>query len=81
MPATHGPVAGRRAGRSSTRAAGRAAGRAAARHSAARRIAVAGVGVYTAAVVAVFAFFYPVLAAQTIPTEDWQDRMWISSWI
>jgi dolichyl-phosphate-mannose--protein O-mannosyl transferase len=28
-----------------------------------------------------FAFFYPVLAAQVIPRDDWSARMWLPSWI
>ena len=50
-----------------------------------RRRAGAGgrgvVGVWLALVVVCFAFFYPVLAAQTIPLADWQDRMWLPSWV
>ncbi len=39
------------------------------------------VGAYTALAVAAFAFFYPVLAAVTIPLSQWQDRMWFPSWV
>jgi dolichyl-phosphate-mannose-protein mannosyltransferase len=46
-----------------------------------RSVAAVGVGVYVALVVVNFAYFYPVLAAQTLPFEAWQDRMWFSSWI
>jgi dolichyl-phosphate-mannose-protein mannosyltransferase len=46
-----------------------------------RGLAAAAVGFYVALVVANFAYFYPVLAAQTIPTESWSDRMWLSSWV
>ncbi|MCW2623262.1 MAG: phospholipid carrier-dependent glycosyltransferase [Frankiales bacterium] len=45
-----------------------------------RRWGAAGVGLYLALVVGVFAYFYPVLAAQTLDYQDWQDRMWFSSW-
>jgi dolichyl-phosphate-mannose-protein mannosyltransferase len=46
-----------------------------------RSVAAVGVGVFVALVVVNFAYFYPVLAAQTLPFEAWQDRMWFSSWI
>lgn len=46
-----------------------------------RRLGAAGVGLWTASVVLTFAFFYPVLAAQTIPYGAWADRMWFPSWI
>lgn len=46
-----------------------------------RRFAAAGIGVWAALVVLCFAFFYPVLAAQTIPLAEWQDRMWFPSWV
>jgi dolichyl-phosphate-mannose--protein O-mannosyl transferase len=36
---------------------------------------------YLVLVVLAFAFFYPVLAAQTLPLSDWQDRMWFHSWV
>lgn len=39
------------------------------------------VGTYTALAVAAFAYFYPVLAAVTIPLSQWQDRMWFPSWV
>jgi dolichyl-phosphate-mannose--protein O-mannosyl transferase len=40
-----------------------------------------GVGVYLGAVLLNFAYLYPVLAAQTLPYEQWLARMWLSSWI
>ncbi len=40
-----------------------------------------GVGTYAGLAVAAFAFFYPVLAAVTIPFADWQDRIWLHSWV
>jgi len=46
-----------------------------------RRAAALGVGVYLAAVLLNFAYLYPVLAAQTLPYEQWRARMWLSSWI
>jgi dolichyl-phosphate-mannose-protein mannosyltransferase len=46
-----------------------------------RRYATLGAGVYLAVVMLNFAYFYPVLAAQTIPYAEWYDRMWFRSWI
>jgi dolichyl-phosphate-mannose-protein mannosyltransferase len=47
-----------------------------------RRTAVAvAAGAYGALVVVNFAYLYPVLAAQTLPYEDWAERMWFTSWI
>ncbi len=42
-----------------------------------RRWGAAGVGLYAALAVAAFAYFYPVLAAVTIPLSSWQHRMWL----
>ncbi|MGO9504271.1 MAG: dolichyl-phosphate-mannose--protein mannosyltransferase [Streptosporangiaceae bacterium] len=38
-------------------------------------------GVYLLAVLADFAYLYPVLAAQVIPYGSWVSRMWLHSWI
>jgi dolichyl-phosphate-mannose-protein mannosyltransferase len=46
-----------------------------------RAAAVLGTGGYLALVVANFAYLYPLLAAQTIPYEQWLSRLWFSSWI
>jgi len=46
-----------------------------------RRTATIGLGVYVSLVIVNFAYLYPVLAAQTLPNEAWQARMWFSSWI
>jgi dolichyl-phosphate-mannose-protein mannosyltransferase len=46
-----------------------------------RHLAAAGVGAYTALVVLNFTYLYPVLAAVTIPYDDWLARMWFRSWI
>lgn len=46
-----------------------------------RTIATTGVGIYVALVVINFAYLYPILAAQTIPYEAWDARMWFSSWV
>ncbi len=39
------------------------------------------VGVYTIVVVLLFAYFYPILAAQVIPYSSWRARMWFPGWI
>ena len=41
----------------------------------------AAVGVYTSLVVINFWWLYPVLAAVTLPYQEWHQRMWFSSWI
>ena len=46
-----------------------------------RRIASLGVGVYLSLVVINFGYLYPVLAAVTIPYNEWLSRMWFHSWI
>ena len=46
-----------------------------------RRWGAAAVGGYTALAVAAFAYFYPILAAVTIPLSQWQERMWLHSWV
>ncbi len=46
-----------------------------------RLVAAELVGVWVALVVLAFAYFYPVLAAQTIPYAQWAERMWFPSWI
>ncbi len=39
------------------------------------------VTLYVALAVAALAFFYPLLAAQTLDIDSWRDRIWFSSWI
>ncbi len=39
------------------------------------------VTLYVGLAVAAFAFFYPLLAAQTLEISSWRDRIWFSSWI
>ena len=46
-----------------------------------RRWGAVAVGGYTALAVAAFGYFYPILAAVTIPLSQWQDRMWLSTWV
>ncbi|WP_397313022.1 MULTISPECIES: dolichyl-phosphate-mannose--protein mannosyltransferase [Parafrankia] len=38
-------------------------------------------GVYLIAVVLLFAYYYPILAWETIPLDDWRDRIWFPAWI
>ena len=53
-----------------------------ARAKPARRVTGAVVsGLYLLAVLADFAYIYPVLAAKVIPFTSWDARMWFSSWI
>jgi dolichyl-phosphate-mannose-protein mannosyltransferase len=40
-------------------------------------IGIGAVAVYLATVVVLFGFFYPVLAARTIPYGQWHERMWL----
>ncbi|KPM50441.1 glycosyl transferase [Frankia sp. R43] len=48
----------------------------------ARRLGGAlSVGVYTVIVVLLFAYFYPILAAEVIPYSSWRMRMWFPGWI
>jgi dolichyl-phosphate-mannose--protein O-mannosyl transferase len=46
-----------------------------------RVVASVSTGVYTSLVLVNFAYLYPVLAALTIPYQDWFHRMWFRSWI
>jgi len=47
-----------------------------------RRLAGAlSVGVYVIVVVLLFAYFYPILAAEVIPYSSWRTRMWFPGWI
>jgi dolichyl-phosphate-mannose-protein mannosyltransferase len=47
-----------------------------------RRVVGAAVaGAYLLIVLANFAYFYPLLAAKTLPYEDWNERIWFKTWI
>jgi dolichyl-phosphate-mannose-protein mannosyltransferase len=46
-----------------------------------RTVATAAAGGYLAVVVVNVVWLYPVLAAQTLPYAEWQDRMWFPGWI
>jgi dolichyl-phosphate-mannose-protein mannosyltransferase len=46
-----------------------------------RRWAAVGGGVFLLLVIANFHYLYPILSAETIPYDSWQDRMWFRSWI
>lgn len=46
-----------------------------------RAVGAVIVGSYLLLVLANFAFMYPVLTGQVLPTDLWQQRMWFRSWI
>jgi dolichyl-phosphate-mannose-protein mannosyltransferase len=46
-----------------------------------RAIGSALVGIYVLAVLALFWYFYPILAGKIIPYSDWLSHMWYSGWI
>jgi dolichyl-phosphate-mannose--protein O-mannosyl transferase len=46
-----------------------------------RLIGAAAAGAFLLVVLANFAYFHPILSAQTIPYDDWQARMWFSRWV
>ncbi|OAA27713.1 Dolichyl-phosphate-mannose-protein mannosyltransferase [Frankia sp. EI5c] len=39
------------------------------------------VGSYLVAVILLFAYYYPILAAEVIPLDAWRDRMWFPGWV
>ncbi|GAA2743879.1 dolichyl-phosphate-mannose--protein mannosyltransferase [Kitasatospora cinereorecta] len=41
----------------------------------------AAAGLIVLAIVACFAFFYPLYTAEVIPMSEWRARMWLTSWI
>lgn len=46
-----------------------------------RLVGAAAAGAFMLVVLANFAYFYPILSAQTIPYEDWHARIWFDSWV
>ncbi|WP_157467522.1 dolichyl-phosphate-mannose--protein mannosyltransferase [Frankia sp. QA3] len=46
-----------------------------------RLVGALSVGVYLIVVVLMFAYFYPILAAQVIPLDAWRARMWFPGWV
>ena len=46
-----------------------------------RGLAIAGIAVVVASIVAAFVFFYPVLADWPLSWNAWHARMWIDKWI
>lgn len=46
-----------------------------------RLVGAAAAGAFVLVVLANFAYFHPILSAETIPYVDWQDRMWFESWV
>ncbi|MFD0685189.1 dolichyl-phosphate-mannose--protein mannosyltransferase [Actinomadura fibrosa] len=49
--------------------------------SARRVVGAAATGAFLLVVLANFAYFYPILAAQTLTYDDWHARIWFGSWI
>lgn len=46
-----------------------------------RLVGALSFGIYLIAVVLVFAYFYPILAAQLISRDSWRAHMWFPGWI
>jgi len=46
-----------------------------------RQLAKWGIGVFLAGTLVLFAYFYPVLAADPVSWTTWHDRMWFPHWI
>ncbi|XRQ11462.1 dolichyl-phosphate-mannose--protein mannosyltransferase [Actinomadura welshii] len=46
-----------------------------------RLIGAAAAGAFVLVVLANFAYFHPILTAETIPYEEWHDRIWFGSWV
>ncbi|TDC66938.1 phospholipid carrier-dependent glycosyltransferase [Actinomadura sp. GC306] len=46
-----------------------------------RLLGAAAAGAFVLVVLANFAYFHPILSAETIPYDDWHDRIWFQSWV
>ncbi|MEV5824459.1 phospholipid carrier-dependent glycosyltransferase [Spirillospora sp. NPDC052242] len=46
-----------------------------------RVVGAAAAGAFVLVVLANFAYFYPILSAETLPYDDWHARIWFSSWV
>lgn len=46
-----------------------------------RLVGAAAAGAFLLVVLANFAYFYPILAAETLTYDDWHARIWFKSWI
>src|SRR5690606_21537026 len=46
-----------------------------------RLVGAAAAGAFVLVVLANFAYFHPILSAQTIPYDSWHDRIWLDSWV
>ncbi|NKZ07337.1 dolichyl-phosphate-mannose--protein mannosyltransferase [Actinomadura latina] len=46
-----------------------------------RLIGAAAAGAFLLVVLANFAYFHPILSAQTIPYNEWNERIWFQSWV
>jgi dolichyl-phosphate-mannose--protein O-mannosyl transferase len=46
-----------------------------------RLVGAAAAGAFLLVVLANFAYFHPILSAQTLPYDDWHERIWFQSWV
>ncbi|RST13421.1 phospholipid carrier-dependent glycosyltransferase [Streptomyces sp. WAC05374] len=46
-----------------------------------RTIGAVGVGVLVLLIVWNFIYFWPLYTGQSIPMDDWRDRMWLDTWV
>ena len=46
-----------------------------------RAIGAIGAGVLVLLIVWNFIYFYPIYTGQTIPMDDWRNRMWLDTWV
>ncbi|TDD90813.1 dolichyl-phosphate-mannose--protein mannosyltransferase [Actinomadura rubrisoli] len=46
-----------------------------------RIVGAAAAGAFMLVVLANFAYFYPILAAQTLPYNEWHARIWFGTWV
>ncbi|WP_433477087.1 dolichyl-phosphate-mannose--protein mannosyltransferase [Spirillospora sp. CA-142024] len=46
-----------------------------------RLVGAAAAGAFLLVVLANFAYFHPILSAQTIPYDDWHNRIWFKKWV
>ncbi|MGA5556928.1 hypothetical protein [Streptomyces lavendulocolor] len=40
-----------------------------------------GAGVLVLLIIWNFIYFWPLYTGQSIPMEDWRDRMWLDTWV
>ncbi|RFS84647.1 phospholipid carrier-dependent glycosyltransferase [Actinomadura spongiicola] len=46
-----------------------------------RWVGAVAAGAYLLVVLVNFAYFHPILSAETIPYDEWHDRIWFGSWV